>query len=692
MQKHYDQIANMNLGTIRYSIGSSACAFFLGLFYYVSRLGLHDKHLSHIIAFIGVSLFLLNVPTSIRRNSRVEHLPWFNELLLTVYLLIALIAISYTGIPYLIFLIGFTGAWCLGQNVVLLLKSKPGRPDWSLIAVAILLPVWIAAVCWRGDFLSPLFLEGLELTEENGSSLDPLFHMAIAQMLKHYSEISNGLHGLEYVKYHFLSHFIMSRLSVLADSHMIYTYNVGHVLIFPPLLLKVFLTLVNTGKALYPAARNYSKLSWVILAAGLTSIMPAYLFNNLSVRAAIGHNSLFMSESYLLSILLALVVVYTLMQKKVWEKPFNYGLFIFLPVAVILITLAKVSTGYLLVGALGYLFIRLGLYRKWVAILLMLIIVVSACAIAFMITDRGAVGSGVQWMSFFTIEVQTRFRYFLILFYFWLGSAGVMFAIIYFMRRRTTVSIDLKKTQLALEVIIIVAILGFLPPATMRILGASGIYFLEPQRWLAVLLCIVLLPTFVDVFKISNRLLNVLMIIIIGILSFNTLVQLSKSVKHNLLCRTYYVRPALAQTFGNIDSRNLPNIKEVAQGILKAPLVDSFDYKLKQSDVFTSLQNLTKMDELQHKGKLIYIKDYTLLHERILCYHYFYMIPAFTGFAVYQGLDYWCVGEGYFLDQGDVTRTAYDRTKFCQEISDWGFGGFYSYDLRSGNYEMVGCE
>ena len=687
------KIKNVESRSILYSILGSLIVIILGFFYITSRVGLSEKHISEVFVFAGFSFLVLNLPEELSRQIRKrQSVPsiWMNELLLTIYLFGVLIILSYASLPFVDWVIFSLGVLCLIRNCRAYISTIDLSFVFYLLAVS-LFGLWIAGVCWKGDYLSPLFLESIEMSEKNGSSLDPLFHMSIAQMLKHYNTVSNGLHGLSYVKYHFLSHFLMARISFLADTHLLYVYNIGQVLVFAPLMFKAFLVVVDSSRVAFNIPLKYNKLIFTLVLLGLTSFMPQYIFDNLNVRAAIGFNSLFISESYLLSIILLLVAIHTVMNTPTSGRHFNLFLFIFLPLSLALITLAKVSTGFLVMVALGFLFIRLKHYkelRAWIALLLLSSI---AGSIAYLISDEHAADSEIQWMSFFITEVKTKFRYFLPLFYFWVLGAGALLLTLLIFRKKN-ISSNLKKARVAFEVILVVAVAGFLPPAMLRILGGSGIYFLEPQRWFAVLLLATLLPLFFDLLKVPRRYLRLLQVCMLAVLGFNSLVYLSKAIKHNFLCRTFYINPSVAESLKDVDSESLSRIKNIKNELLKPSLIDSFNVKLNNSPIYAALNGLMKMDDIPKQRNLIYIKDYALFHERLSCYHYFYAVPALSGFAAYQGLDYWCVGEGYFLDEGKVTRSRYNPEEFCGEIKDWGLNGYYTHDLDLNKSELVQCQ
>ncbi len=682
------------LRSIRHSVASSFLVLVLAAFYVVSRTGLPDKHINDIFLLTGLSLLILNLSPQIVlyfEKKRGVTRPLIGDPQITVFAIIVLVAISYVKFPLWGWVTAIVGVICLVRNAIIARRKKLGSlAEYFVLSV---FAFWTAGVCWTGDYLSPLFVESIPMTELNGTSLDSLFHISIAQMLKHYDTVSNGLHGLSYVKYHFLSHFVISRLSALTDTHLVYTYNIGYVLIFPPLLFKFFLVVVDSVKnVLRVPTHSQNSVLLIIIVIGVTSFMPLYLFDNLSVRAAVGFNSLFISESYLLSIILLLALLDTFMQAGSFDKRSkNFLLFLVIPGTIALITLAKVSTGFLTMAALCFLFMRLGLYKSWTAWTSLLVATVISAGIAYLIVDQGAADSSIQWMSFFFVEVQTRFAYFVLLFYFWMFCAAAAFLMVVRWQRKGLLQLELRNAQIFLEVAILLAVIGFVPAATLRILGGSAIYFLEPYRWIAFVLFVSLLPVLITSVKLSTKSITVIQVILVAVLCFNTAVYLSKAFKHNVLCRIFYTNPTVAASFKDLDSRNITKATLFRDAIFSKALIDSFDIKLQEHEQYAALNRLMKLDKQDHKRKAIYIRDYSLLHRSLPCYHYFQAIPALTGFCAYQGLDYWCVGESYFFDKGNVTRTKYDEQAFCHEIRSWGLDAFYSYDLNSGKYETVQC-
>lgn len=680
----------MNLKSLRYSILSSIVVVILSLFYALSRLGFSDLHLDSLFGFSGVSLLLLNLPTFLSdwffsKWKKTTDTWWINELLITFYVLFFLILLSYLPVHYLYYPIAVGGI--LAFTINLYKSVRFAGISFIDLLVICLFSVWVASVCWQGPFLSPLFVEAIELTEHNKSSLDPLFHISIAQVIKNYGVVSNGLHMLMPLKYHFFSHFLLGRISAFTDTHLVYTYNIGFVLIFPALLLKFFLTVTSTLMAFLKIQSKNSSFILVLLIFGLTSILPVFFYNNLAVRVWIGNNSHFISESYLVSILILLIVVNTLLLVNTQDQSFKYFILLFLPIAIGLVTVSKVSTGCLVMAGLGYTFLRYGFYKSKIAMAGMVVTTAVFIIGAYSVFEEDSANGSFYLMHFFKIHVDSRFITFVCLFFFW-ALLGVVAAVWYGRKNPTEVAVDSQRVFGVLEVIIIIAIVGFIPPSLIEIGGGSGVYFAEIQRWIALIFVAAITPLVIP--SIKPWLIQIAKIAMTLILAFNTLYFVTIALKHNLLCRTFYVQPESIEVVKSIEVENIMAIPY--EKIFTEKLVDSVAFKVRKNATYNTLIQLMDLDKIDHKDKLIYLKDYSFFSHRFYCFHYFHFIPAFSGFSTFQGVDTWCVGDGYFFDRGDVKRTEYDRSEFCKTLKENNVRYLYEYDLYTNKYEILDCQ
>jgi len=165
--------------------------------------------------------------------------------------------------------------------------------------------------------------------------IDTLFHVACANMINNYHAISTGLHGLPFMSYHVFSHFLYGNVSNILDVCTYQIYGYTTFIVFIPLL---FLSCLSFAEELVPSKKSFSLyISFVLLA----SIFIGFLGRDTFVRYGLLWDSYFISESYLISLIMLCAFLSYLLSAI--NKPSFFLSLLFL----ILLSASKISVGFM---------------------------------------------------------------------------------------------------------------------------------------------------------------------------------------------------------------------------------------------------------------------------------------------------------------------------------------------------------
>jgi hypothetical protein len=369
-----------------------------------------------------------------------------------------------------------------------------------LIFLAVLFSMWIAGLAWASSNLSPLFLEKISLGLIERP--DTLFVTTISNIIKTYDIPSAGLDGLSYLPYHWGSMWIFAQLSRLLDISVLDFYNLAYPVIIIPFFFKSLINFVFSYRKLKNLKESVNYKFWLVLIIGFAGFLPAVIL----WRCASGLNLIITSESYLLSIALVfalLSVVFVLFQRfdfniKSRLKNIHVGLlFVLVLVLLGVIGLVKISTLFMLLALFIYLFFRLKLYKKKKFILFMLLVLVEYIAISRLT----AYSSAFKIVPFYFVKSYVNDSFlpiFPAVYYFWL----FLFVILKFYILKISNFKILKKylkdnSLIEVEVLVFIALVGFVSANLWGFGGGTGAYFSEFQQWLAISLTLAYLPSVV---------------------------------------------------------------------------------------------------------------------------------------------------------------------------------------------------
>ncbi|MFZ1806599.1 MAG: hypothetical protein WAU36_05230 [Cyclobacteriaceae bacterium] len=458
-----------------------------GLATRLARLGFPTSDYDFIV-IVGVALFIVNFSTVYRilrpKTNILGEDAKITTLLLSIMILVSFLSMNVKPFVFTLAITGFISLFFL------MIKSK-GDGNLSSLSKWVLIPltlvIWILGQMYQKEIHHPLFVEKIGM---GIISVDQLFHSSITEMIRTYGIPSFGLYGTPYLPYHYGSHFVMARFSELFGLKALETYNYVYPILFLPLYFRAFLFLVgDLFKVFHSKSQKPSShwSFWIVLAMVTAGFLP----NDFLVKFGI-LESWIVSESYLLSItflFLCISLILSAGTRHVNWRSATLETLLFI-VLIIAVAFSKISVGFVAGLAGIYVLWRSGKWKSPILIMYgaitLIVIIVSLKFASPSSSDQGT--SNFSFLYSIRTYTSEQLRdMFLFVYY--------LFLIIFVTLRlnaqqvnsfaRLIVSIR-KRKLLDVEFLIVVAIMGFIPPAILFIGQGSGFYFLDVQTRLSV--------------------------------------------------------------------------------------------------------------------------------------------------------------------------------------------------------------
>lgn|GEM_PF-6611936 len=693
------------------SLFSATLALILPGIFYMLRFGFSERYIQSLLSFTGLSLVIILSPLFIRKENYGEGYKKFflNDTIIPLYFLFAfsilgkLFDFNPKIIGAVLILIG--GALYLFALYIYIKGCKPYKIVISIIAVTIF-GIYLSGAYWS-LIADPLFLENMTYDKFH---TDMLYHSSIAQMVKTHGVPSTGLDLFPVVKYHYGSHFLIGCLSGFLNVSVIEFYNFGYVIIFLPLLLRTMLSFVVTFQYDYlkRSAVNLDYLFWFILFAPYLGFMDFHE-NSLALKSGIGYQIIVWSESYCISfiytfMLFSAIVVFYEVYKNYSLSLFCILVILFLvfPILVFLAGLAKISTLLLVTSCCCYLFVRLKLYEKWYFIA-SLSLILAVFGVAFYLTNDPLDGEGgFYWFQYINEIIQAPWYIFLLVHY----SLTILFCLasilseeLYSLKKLKSAILSYK--TIVLEVLLVIAFVGFIPGEVLKFYGGNPAYFSEFQYWIAAsfILCY-LYPLYdkVQVFLVGTRRFLLIPISIIGLyvgykMSKN-IVNFQWLIERNLKDRWFIAKlpPPITSPVNYIKIQLLEDLM-TGRFFKKMDSVNTIlgvniNSDLMNSEKYLFLQKLRSYDTIpiyKKRETLIHLDSMTQNNPAMECFKSPYFFPAITGTAMYRGFSTVQSTNLYDFE-------AYNRNKkktvcpsdatACDELKRLGFRNFVTIDLE----------
>ncbi|HNP07884.1 MAG TPA: hypothetical protein PKN99_09660, partial [Cyclobacteriaceae bacterium] len=379
----------------------------------------------------------------------------------------------------------FTGYIFFVIALLVLLKSNKLVASLILFLFAGLFGVWLFGRVYS-SYHSPLALENLTF---GGISHDTFYNSSVMEMIKTFGIPSTGLNGTPYLPYHWGSHWILSRFSILLDASSIEIYN----LVYPSLFLCLFLKgLLGFAYDLFLLTTKRDNAN---IRPGITFWVVFFVFNIGFLPSAFLANwanweQWVESESYSIGMLcfflLASLTLYLFSKSKEHQSlKFNRVYFFPLAALVPLLGLMKISVLVIAIAVLIYLVFKLRFFKDWV----ILVTVVLTLALSFFVlritastyisNDENDNFFLFHFLKTWTLKDWRGLFYYIHYFY------TILYIVLRIRELKITL-INLKEYFLTnklldIEILILISIVGLLPAFIFRIDGGSAYYFTDIQ-------------------------------------------------------------------------------------------------------------------------------------------------------------------------------------------------------------------
>lgn len=479
-----------------YNLVTSALSLFPFLFitfYSVTRVGFdHDFVLYFKIT--GVSLLLLNIDCLWNERGGVSKSNFYVIAFLVITGLFFFLEITaLVGNVIAIFGYAF-----FVLNVVTNFSLFKDKKKWPLVVITgialVVLTLYVFSVFYT-NFLTPF---SCDLISSRGVHIDTLFHASITQMLKTYHIPTTGVDGLNVVKYHFGSHVIAAALSKLLDMNVLLYYQMGFPVIVFPLLFKAFLYFVLDLSALGRGEEKNNFLIFLLLfLAGFIGFLNYDGVNKIALKALIGWQNIYTSESYTLSMLFLFATLSTVIKfKNNFQKEIGLAHFIFVFLFFTLFIVngfTKISTGFLIFCLTQYFFLRTEAYKKIFWVVVDVVFVAIAWWIYSALNDPHDGEGGWYYFHLINEVNQAPIIWFILLHFFW--TIAIVFYYLFYFRiknARELFHAFRRKRLLLAEVVLVMSIAGLIPGNVMWFYNRNAAYFSEPQNWVALAIIIYL--------------------------------------------------------------------------------------------------------------------------------------------------------------------------------------------------------
>ena len=412
-------------------------------------------------------------------------------------------------------LVAGLGACCAVAAVHRFRAARVDEPQPTLasIAGAVALFAAIATFCagfaWGSGYQHPRFFDHIAA---GSAHLDTLFHGALAHMVAVHGIPSTGLDGTPQVFYHFGSHWWMAQLAGLVGATPLEFYQFGFQVLAIPWIIQQILGLSLDLRAIRghgPRRLPPGPWFWLVAAAAWTGVTVPYVR-----RFAWASANLVISESHALATGLLLACASVLLhwfapaiaerransavQGPPWPQPMVVKAALFVPVAVLTLGLVKISHMAVACSLMGYLWLRLGLWRSAVATIGLLATAVAGLA-AIRLTSSADSSGGVVAFDFFRNWVLRGDHWPQ-----WMLQT-VLFIGLHYALTLALVAVRWRQLQgfsqifrgtatLDVELAVVAAIGASLPGLILAIDGGGAYYFSDIQRWLSLVLLLSVLP------------------------------------------------------------------------------------------------------------------------------------------------------------------------------------------------------
>jgi len=689
------------------SLFASTLAIVIAVLFYLARFGFTERYITPLLGFTGVSLIVLLSPVFIQKPLKLGMVGslFVNDTILPLYVLFCFcilgLFIGYHPVTVSVVVLAI-GLILYTISAFQFLKETPFYISIISILMTLAFGVYAGATYWS-LIADPLYIENMSIGK---SHVDSFFHSAIAQMVKTHGIPSTGIDLTPMIKYHFGSHYLIGKLSAFLSCGVIDFYNFGFLIIFFPLVVRTLLSFILIFRK-YILSLNKSNLDFIFWFLLFTPFIGFMAINGYSIarKAGIGGQAIVWSESYAVSFIYAFILFSScVFFREIYKNKLHNrwtvlgSVALFFAALLMLTSVTKISTGFLLFSCFGYLYLRLQLYKQWRFTLSFIFI--SLCFIGmYMLTNDTDDEEGGAFYLFHLIREIIAVPWYIHLIVFYSLSITFCFVLIY----AESIS-NSKKLRDAFwdyrtltgEILLVIAIVGFIPGAVLKFFGGNAIYFAEVQYWIAASFILCYLSSCTDKIKSLYRERSLRSWIIAGVLGLTGL-YIGYKMQRNLgeYCRWVVDRNLKDRVamLGSLPSGYAPRLelinsfkKGTSDSLLTVLGVD-VEKKVSTIEQYNFLRKLRSLDTLpltEKRKHLLYVKN---LYNSPLaeCYKIHFIFPAFTGIALYKGVPVCSEAVGYGIEtyrKNQKQDNCYEKATGCDYLLEAGFSDFIEIDAQ----------
>jgi hypothetical protein len=476
-------------------VGASVAAVVLAAIYWISRIGFTNP-VAPIMEVLGLSLFLVATPLWLSRLRKTdEAADWWGS---QSFLGIACIAVTIAA-GVLARQAGLNGILLFAVTGFALAILTLGR--WItrgrlVVSIAFLVgvvvfTVWCAGVVWGSRYKMPLFWE--TFAYRANIHHDTFYYTSMANMLDTYGVPSTGLDGIPIIRYHYGSPWIYGLWSHLIGTDPLSFYSLGYPIVMLPLFFSSVLSFSVELRAAFGLADSTRLRSdwrvWLVFLAATVGFIPTGALDAL----AVWNSNAFISESYTFA--MSVMLLFFGVALRFWRsdrgrngESFSSGAFliVLLPLFLGILGFLKLSQMMIALGLAVYLFVRLKLYtRPLVFASIVLAAILTSITYHFVsLSDQNGGISPLDFMRFNSTQGWQQFFPLIHLLWTWVYVGARVW------EERIRDFRGLAEAMASgrlidVEVLLVFALLAFLPGEIVSIHGGSGVYFSDAQRWLA---------------------------------------------------------------------------------------------------------------------------------------------------------------------------------------------------------------
>ena len=231
---------------------------------------------------LGLSWFVIFVPASVRRHTRIAFSRPVGLLGGTTVLVAIAWSVPSSLATVTASCLALLGAGAAAVHLVANLRAHRFRGWIRFLLLCILYSLFLAGQSWGNKgYRNPLFCYDL-CANRNIDSPDLVFHANVSAMVETYGVASTGLDGLPYFAYHWGSHWVMAQLSRLTGVMPITFYALGYPILFLPTFLLSMLYFIAAVQSTLSGGGGLGRetLTWwqhCLLLTGLGKFLPKYV-------------------------------------------------------------------------------------------------------------------------------------------------------------------------------------------------------------------------------------------------------------------------------------------------------------------------------------------------------------------------------------------------------------------------------